>query len=75
MKPSQIRDLNKEELLQRKRDLEEELFNLRLRQSTQYLDNPLRVRTLRRELARVNTILREDQLQIRKIAADTGTKE
>ena len=71
MKPSQIRDLNKEELLQRRRDLEEELFNLRLRQSTQYLDNPLKVRTLRRELARVNTILREDELGLKKMAADT----
>jgi large subunit ribosomal protein L29 len=71
MKPSQIRDLSKEELLQRRRDLEEELFNLRLRQSTQYLDNPLKVRTLRRELARVNTILKEDELGLKKMAADT----
>lgn len=71
MKPSQIRDLTKEELLQRRRDLEEELFNLRLRQSTQYLDNPLKVRTLRRELARVNTILREDELGLKQMAADT----
>jgi large subunit ribosomal protein L29 len=70
MKPSQIRDLTNEELLQRRRDLEEELFNLRLRQSTQYLDNPLKVRTLRRELARVNTILREDELGVKKMAAD-----
>ncbi|KPJ49478.1 MAG: 50S ribosomal protein L29 [candidate division Zixibacteria bacterium DG_27] len=71
MRPRQIRDLTTEEILQRKRDLEEELFNLRLRQSTQYLDNPLKVRTLRRELARVNTILKEGELGIRKLAADS----
>lgn len=69
MKPRQIRDLTTEEILQRKRDLEEELFNLRLRQSTQYLDNPLKVRTLRRELARINTILKEGELGIGRMAA------
>jgi len=69
MKPRQIRDLTTEEILQRKRDLEEELFNLRLRQSTQHLDNPLKVRTLRRELARINTILKEGELGIGKVAA------
>ncbi|MFQ5868448.1 MAG: 50S ribosomal protein L29 [Candidatus Zixiibacteriota bacterium] len=71
MKPRQIRDLTTEEVLQRKRDLEEELFNLRLRRSTQYLDNPLKVRTLRRELARLNTILKEGELGIREIAANS----
>jgi large subunit ribosomal protein L29 len=71
MKPRQIRDLTTEEIVQRKRDLEEELFNLGLRQSTQYLDNPLKIRTLRRELARVNTILKEGELGIRKVAADS----
>jgi large subunit ribosomal protein L29 len=71
MKPRQIRDLTTEEIVQRKRDLEEELFNLGLRQSTQYLDNPLKIRTLRRELARVNTILKEGELGIRKVATDS----
>jgi large subunit ribosomal protein L29 len=69
MKKDQMRELTKDELLQRKLEVEEELFNLRLQKSTKQLDNPLRLRTLRRELARINTILREDELKIRVLAS------
>jgi large subunit ribosomal protein L29 len=60
MKPEKYRELTREELERIARDLREEIFNLRFRVSTQKLDNPLRMRYLRRDLARVLTILRED---------------
>ena len=68
MKKQQMRELTKDELWQRKAEVEEELFNLRLAKSTKQLDNPLKLRTLRRELARINTILQEDQLGVKALA-------
>jgi large subunit ribosomal protein L29 len=68
MKADNIRDLTLEEVQQRKNDIEEELFNLRLKKRTKELDNPLRMRLLRRDLARISTILREDELGIRELA-------
>lgn len=62
MKPEKYRELTREELERTARDLREELFNLRFRVSTQKLDNPLRLRYVRRDLARILTILREDKL-------------
>jgi large subunit ribosomal protein L29 len=74
MKKEQMRELTKEELLQRKSEIEEELFNLRIQKASKELDNPLRLRVLKREMARVNTILREDALKIRPLAlGDKGT--
>ena len=67
MKPEKYREMTREELERVARDLREELFNLRFRVSTQKLDNPLKLRELRRDLARVLTILREDELGIRKL--------
>ena len=68
MKKEQMRELTREELLQRRSEMEEELFNLRIQRASKELDNPLRMRLLKREIARVNTILREDQLKIRALA-------
>ena len=68
MKKEQMRELTREELLQRKSEMEEELFNLGLQKASKELDNPLRLRILRRDLARTNTILREDELKIRSLA-------
>ena len=68
MKKEQMRELTKEELLQRKSEMEEELFNLRLQKASKELDNPLRLRLLKRDIARINTILREDELKIRPLA-------
>jgi large subunit ribosomal protein L29 len=62
MKPEKYRELTREELERSARDLREELFNLKFRVSTQKLDNPLRLRHARRDLARILTILREDEL-------------
>lgn len=68
MKKEQMRERTREELLQRKSELEEEQFNLRLQKASKELDNPLRLRALRRELARINTILKEDELKICPLA-------
>lgn len=68
MKKEQMRELTRDELLQRKLETEEEIFNLRLQKATKELDNPLRLKMLRKELARINTILREDDLKIKTLA-------
>jgi large subunit ribosomal protein L29 len=69
MKPREIRDLTKDEILIRKEELEREVFNLKIRQATKQIDNPLRIRVLRRELARITTILNEDEKNVRKLAS------
>jgi len=63
----QLREMSKDELLQRKRELEEEDFNLRMQTAVTTLKNPMRLRDIRKEKARINTILREDELGIREI--------
>jgi len=68
MKKEQMRELTRDELLQKKLETEEELFNLRLQKASKELDNPLRLRVLRKELARINTTLREDELKIKTLA-------
>jgi large subunit ribosomal protein L29 len=72
LKISQLRELTREELLQRRQELDDELFNLRMRRSLKQLDNPLRLRTNRRDFARIETVLSEDRLGIRKLA-ETST--
>ena len=67
MKKEKMREMAKEELLQRKSEMEQEILNLRLQRASKELDNPLRLRVLRRDIARINTILREDELKIRSL--------
>jgi large subunit ribosomal protein L29 len=67
MKVFELREKSKEELNDLLNGLYKELFNLKLRRSAQELPNPLRLRTLRRDIARVKTVLREDELGIRKV--------
>jgi large subunit ribosomal protein L29 len=59
MKASELRDLTVEELTDRERDLAEQMFALRLQKVTGQLEKPARVRQVRRDMARVMTILRE----------------
>jgi large subunit ribosomal protein L29 len=66
-----LRDMIQAELLQKKNELLDERFNLRMRRSMKALDNPLRLRLIRREVAQINTILNEDKLNIRKLADKT----
>lgn len=71
LKVSELREMTAEELRQKKADIAEEVFNLNMRKSIKALDNPLRLRTARRDMARIDTILHEDEMGIRKLAEAT----
>lgn len=55
MKYAELEDLTMEELRQKEAELQEDLFKLRLRQATTQLENPMRIRQLRRDIARIRT--------------------
>ena len=59
MKADQIRELSGDEIRARLTELEEERFRLRFRGATEALSNPLRMRTIRRDIARLQTVLAE----------------
>jgi len=63
MKPKEIRELTEAEAQAKLRDLRQELFNLRLQQQTARLERASRIREVRRDVARIETVLRERQLQ------------
>jgi large subunit ribosomal protein L29 len=69
MKAKELRDLTRAELEQKRRELEEELFNYRFRIAAEELDVRSRIRKVRKELARVITVLREDKLGIHNVAS------
>ena len=60
-KTAELRDLSVEDLRHRERDLDDQIFRLRLQKSTGGLESSAKVRTGRRELARVKTIIREKE--------------
>jgi len=55
----EMRDLSQEELAAKAAELKKELFNLRFQQAMGQIENPMRLRTLRRDIAKTKTILRE----------------
>lgn len=55
MKISEIRDMTVDELHAKSRDIRQELFNLRLQKATSQLEKPSRLRTLRRDIAKIET--------------------
>ena len=61
MKMSEIKDLTLAELAAKGRDLRQEMFNMRLQQASSQLEKPARLRTLRRDIARIET--RMSQIQ------------
>ncbi|MBX6350145.1 MAG: 50S ribosomal protein L29 [Clostridia bacterium] len=63
MKAREVAELTDEELARRVRDLKQELFNLRFQKATGQLDNPMRLREVRRDVARVLTIQRLRELE------------
>ena len=62
MKISQLRDLSVEELTAKLKDLKAELFNLRFQQATNQLDNPMRISAVKKDIARVKTVIRANEL-------------
>ena len=59
MKPSELRALTMDELKKKEQDLRKELFNLRFQQATGEIENPLRMRVVKKDIARVLTIMTE----------------
>lgn len=68
MKAKDIRTMNDTELNSKLKDLKGELFNLRFQQATGQLDNPMRLKGVRKDIARIQTVVRERELGIRKEA-------
>ncbi|MBC7186355.1 MAG: 50S ribosomal protein L29 [Calditrichaeota bacterium] len=66
MKMEEIKQLPVEELKLRLDEAVDELHNLRFQHATHQLDNPLKIRLLRKDIARLKTVLREYELGIRK---------
>jgi large subunit ribosomal protein L29 len=60
--PGEFRELSSEELVDRLREAKAELFNLRVQSATGQLDNNRRLQVIRREIARIYTIMREREL-------------
>ena len=62
MKASELRELSLEELEHKLEDLTQEFFNLRFQHATDQLENPMRLRQTKKDVARVTTILRERRI-------------
>lgn len=61
MKASEIRDLSMQELNEKLAELKQELFNLRFQHAINQLDNPLRMKAVKRDIARVKTFIRKQE--------------
>jgi len=61
VKPKEIRDMDEVELKTKLQSLKEELFNLRFQQSTGQIENPMRIKEVRKNIARLKTIMHERQ--------------
>jgi large subunit ribosomal protein L29 len=59
MRAEEIREMRAEDVAARIRELEEERFRLQFRSATEPLEDPLRLRVIRRDIARLKTVLRE----------------
>jgi len=66
MKASKIREMTTQELHNELKKLKRELFNLRFQLATNQLENPMRIREVKRTIARIKTILRERELEQEK---------
>jgi large subunit ribosomal protein L29 len=74
MKASELQELPVEELKKRLADEEESLANLRFQLATSQLESPVKVRLVRRDIARIKTVLRARELQQPTVAATTVEK-
>ena len=66
MNNKDIRNLSNEEIVKKIEEMKEELFNLRFSQATGNLEKPSRIRELRKLVARMKTILRERELEVKE---------
>ncbi|MGI5824568.1 MAG: 50S ribosomal protein L29 [Bacillota bacterium] len=63
MKAKEIREMSLVELNQKLSDLKAELFNLRFQLAVNQLDNPMRIKAVKRDIARIKTVIREAELK------------
>ena len=75
MKPSEVRELSEKERGEKIRDYEEELFNLRFQMATGKIENPGRIRIIRRDVARLKTIEKELVATVEENASEDKDKE
>ena len=66
LKPNEIREMNLVELKMKEQDLQEEFLNLRFQRVTNRLENPWKIHEVRKDIARVKTIIREKQKMDKK---------
>ena len=66
MKPSKVREMSDVELENELSNLKSQLFKLRFQSATNQLDNPLQIKSVRKDIARVKTIIRERELKAQK---------
>ena len=69
MEAKELRDMSINDLTQKRAELREEIGHLKLKRATSRLENPMKLRQTKRDLARVETVLREQALQDKKGAA------
>lgn len=62
MKAKDLKELTREELLKKEKDLKEEMFNLRFQHSTGQLENTARMKVIKKDVARLETVLRQQEL-------------
>jgi len=62
MKAKEIRDMSLEEMTTKLEELKKDLFNLRFQHATNQLDNPIKIVAVKRDIARINTIIREKEI-------------
>ncbi|MBB4929371.1 large subunit ribosomal protein L29 [Lipingzhangella halophila] len=70
----ELRDHSQEDLVSKLKEAKEELFNLRFQAATGQLDNHSRLRTVKREIARIYTVMREHELGIMPLAGESAEK-
>ena len=82
VKPGELRELSEEELITRLREAKAELFNLRVQGATGQLDNHRRLQTVRKDIARIYTIMRERELglsaaptELASVASEAGVSK
>ena len=72
MRASELREFGSEELVRRLAELQDELFKLRLRRGAEQLPNPLRLRMIRRDIARCMTLLKEKGVEENRPASENS---
>ncbi len=75
MKIFEIREIPEQELRKRIRDEEENLAHLKFQKATSQLESPIKIRIVRRDIAKMKTVLREYELKKERTASGTATTE